>query len=95
MVKIRNETIRTKIDAQRLRWYCHSVRRRTAELIDRLQNGGTEDQSTHGRTGLGIACKAETSRMKNISIKSSGGEELYLRVEENCIHRKNPLIIII
>jgi hypothetical protein len=40
------------------------------------------------KTGLGTACKEETSRMKNVSIESSGGKKLCLWVEENCIHRK-------
>jgi hypothetical protein len=50
----------------------------TAELLERLQNGthrgkgGTADQSTYGRMGLGAACKEETSRM-NVSIESSRG----------------------
>jgi hypothetical protein len=40
---------------------------RTAELLDRLKNGthkgkgGTEDQSTHGRMGLGTTYKEKTS----------------------------------
>jgi hypothetical protein len=36
--------------------------------------GGAADQSGHGRMGLGTAWKKETSRMKNISIESSGGK---------------------
>jgi hypothetical protein len=62
-----------------------------AELLGRLQNGshreqgGTADQSTHGRMGLGTAYKAETSRMKKVSIKKSGGKKLS--------HRKIPLTI--
>jgi hypothetical protein len=53
---------------------------RTAELLDRLQNGnhrgkgGVADQSIHGRIRLGTACKGETSKMKNVSIESSGGK---------------------
>jgi hypothetical protein len=38
---------------------------------------GAADQSTHGRMGLGTACKEETSRM-NISIESSGRKILCL-----------------
>jgi hypothetical protein len=34
---------------------------------------------------LGTACKAETSRMKNVSIERSGGKKL--------CHRKTPLTI--
>jgi hypothetical protein len=57
---------------------------RTAELLDRLQNGnhrgkrGMADQSIHGRIALGTACKGETSRIKNVSIESSGGKQLCL-----------------
>jgi hypothetical protein len=64
---------------------------RSAELLDRLQNGthrgkaGTADQSVHGRMGLGTACKEETSRIKNVLIQSSGGKKLCLLVEENCV----------
>jgi hypothetical protein len=64
---------------------------RTVELLGRFQNGthrekgGTADQSTHGRMGLGAARKAETSRMKNVSTESSGGKKL--------CHRKIPLTI--
>jgi hypothetical protein len=35
--------------------------------------------------GLGTACKEETSRMKNVLIKSFGGKKLCLWVEENCV----------
>jgi hypothetical protein len=67
---------------------------RTADLLDRLQNGthrgngGEADQSTHGRTGKGTACKQEVSRMRNILIESSGVKKKSLQVEENCIHRR-------
>jgi hypothetical protein len=77
-----------------------SCESRTAELVDRLQNGtlrgkgGPADQSIHGRMGLGTACKEEALRMKNISIESSGGKKICLWVEENCIHRKIPIYII-
>jgi hypothetical protein len=59
-----------------------SCKWRTADLLDRLQNeshrgrGGTADQSIHGRTGLGTACKEETLRMKNVSIENSGREKI-------------------
>jgi hypothetical protein len=49
-----------------------------------LQNGthrgkeGAAYQSAHGRLRLGTACKAETSRMKNVLIETSW-------VQENCI----------
>jgi hypothetical protein len=61
-------------------------------LFDRLQNGtyrrklGAADQSIHGRMGVGIARKGETSRMKTVSIEGSGGRKLCLWVEENCSH---------
>jgi hypothetical protein len=32
------------------------------------------DQSTHGRMGLGTACKEDISRLKNVSTESSGEE---------------------
>lgn len=57
---------------------------RTAELLDSLQNeiyrgkGDVADQSTHGRMGLGAAFKKETSRMKNVSVESSGGKIMTL-----------------
>jgi hypothetical protein len=35
---------------------------------------GAADQSTQGRMGLGTARKEETSRVKNVSIESSGGK---------------------
>jgi hypothetical protein len=35
--------------------------------------------------GLGTACKEETSRMKNISIESSGGKKNVSWAEENCV----------
>jgi hypothetical protein len=68
-------------------WLC---KRRTAVLIDRLQNvtqkgkGGTAGHSTHGKMGLWTACKEETLAMKNILIESSG-RKIYVWVEENCI----------
>jgi hypothetical protein len=55
--------------------------RTTAGLLDRLQNGthrgkgGEADQSTHGRIGLGTACKEETSRMRNVSSERSGAKK--------------------
>jgi hypothetical protein len=64
---------------------------KTAELLARLQNRahkgkeGTVDHSALGRIGLGTACKEETSRRKNGSIKNSGEKKLCLWVEENCI----------
>jgi hypothetical protein len=39
--------------------------------------------------GLGAACKEETSRMKNVSIKGFGRKKIWIK--ENCIHRKIPL----
>jgi hypothetical protein len=46
---------------------------------------GAADQSVHERVGLGTACKGETSRMKSVSIESSGGTTLCPWVEENCV----------
>jgi hypothetical protein len=46
--------------------------------------------------GLGTACKGGTSKMKNVSIESSGGKILCLWVEENYVSTEKflPLIII-
>jgi hypothetical protein len=72
---------------------------RTAELLNRLQNGtrrgkgDAANQSIHGRIGLGIACKEETSRMKNISNESSGGKKLCVWIEENCVFTEKSLYI--
>jgi hypothetical protein len=74
-----------------------SCKWKTAELPDRLQNGthkgkgGVADQSTHGRIGLGAAYKKETSRMKNVSVESSGGKKLCLWIEENCVSKEKFL----
>jgi hypothetical protein len=68
---------------------------RTAEFLDGLQNGAhrgkgdSADQSTHGRMMLGTACKAETSRMKCVSLESSGRKRLTtMGSGKLCIHRK-------
>jgi hypothetical protein len=72
---------------------------RNAELPDRLQNGttkgrgGAAEQSIRGRMGLERVCKDETSRMKTVSIESSGGRKLYLRVEENTVFTDKFLYI--
>jgi hypothetical protein len=69
---MKNDVLQKTEEQQLCKW-------RTAELLDRLQNGthrgcvGVADQSTHGRMGLGAACKAETSRLKNISIENFAG----------------------
>jgi hypothetical protein len=74
-----------------------SCKWRTAKLLDRLQNGthkgkeGMADQSTDGRTGLGTTYKEETSRVKNVSIESSGGKKLHLWVAETCVFTENCL----
>jgi hypothetical protein len=52
------------------------------------------DQSIHGRMGLGTVCKEGTSRMKNVSIVSSGGK-LCFWVEENCVPIEKILYIYI
>jgi hypothetical protein len=65
--------IRTAIE---MVWLCHAN--------GGLQNGthrgkgGTANQSTNGRMGLGMACKEETSRIKYILIKVAGGKKLCL-----------------
>jgi hypothetical protein len=70
---------------------------RTAELLDRLQNGThkgkgcTADQSLHGSMGLGSACK-ETLRMKDVSIKSSGGKNYVLGLRKTVDSQKNSYI---
>jgi hypothetical protein len=90
MDRIRKKTIRTKmgmkkdilqeIEDSNSDGTATSCKWRTAELLDRLQNGthggkrGAADQSSHGRIGFRAACKAETSRMKNVLTKSSGGK---------------------
>jgi hypothetical protein len=74
-----------------------SCKWRAAELLDRLQNGThrgkgcVADQSLHGRMGLGASCKKETSRMKNISVESSGGKKICLWVEENYVFKEKFL----
>jgi hypothetical protein len=71
MDRVRNEPIRTKngneerhiIGNRRIAVTATSCKWRTAELLDRLQNGihrgngGAADQSTDGRMGLWTACK--------------------------------------
>jgi hypothetical protein len=55
-------------------------------LLDGLQKGtqsrkgGVADQSVHGRMGLGAVYKGETSRMKNVSIMTSGGSAYYILI---------------
>jgi hypothetical protein len=52
---------------------------------------GAADKSTHGRTGVGTACKAEASRLKNISIESSPGTNYIFRLTNNCVHTEKEL----
>jgi hypothetical protein len=40
--------------------------------------GGATHQAARGRMGFGTVCKAETSRVKNISIESSEGKKIYV-----------------
>jgi hypothetical protein len=56
--------------------------------------GGTPDQSVHGRMGLGTACKGEASRMKNVSIESSG-KKLCFWVEKNSVFTEKCIYIYI
>jgi hypothetical protein len=44
---------------------------------------------------LGTACKAETSSVKNISMRALEGKNMSLGWVKSCIHRKIPLIIAI
>jgi hypothetical protein len=37
--------------------------------------GGAAEQLARGRMGLGTTCKRVTSRMKNISIETSGSKK--------------------
>jgi hypothetical protein len=37
------------------------------------------------KDGIRTACTGGTLRIKNVSIMSSGGRKLCLRVEENCV----------
>jgi hypothetical protein len=107
MDRIRSETIEIKtgmekdvlkeIEEQQLRWFGQSCKQRTAELLNRLQNGthkrkgGMEDQSAHGIMGLRTVCTKEASRMKNVLIKSSERYQFCLWVEENCIFTEKSL----
>jgi hypothetical protein len=50
------------------------------------------DQSIHGRMGLGIACKEETSKIKNVSIESSGGKNC-LWAQDNYVFTEKFLYI--
>jgi hypothetical protein len=47
------------------------------------------NQSVHGRVRLGAVCKRETSRMKGVSIESSGGRKLCLWGEVNGVFTEN------
>jgi hypothetical protein len=104
MDRIRNETIKTKLGNEEghitgNRRTATSCEWRTAELLDSLQNGthrGNEDaadQSTRGRIGLGTACKAETSRMKNISVEDSGGTSHVFELRKTVYSLKFLIII--
>jgi hypothetical protein len=53
----------------------------------------TSNPTIHGRMGLGTVCKEESSRIKNVSIVSSGGRKLCLWVEENCVPTEKFLYI--
>jgi hypothetical protein len=70
---------------------------RAAELLDRLQKGThrrkgvVADQLMHGSMELGAACKKEISRLKNVSVESSGRKKLCLWVEENCVFKEKFL----
>jgi hypothetical protein len=69
------------------------------KLLVRLQNEthrgtvGTAEQPTHGRMGLGTACKEEISRMQKISIDGSEGEGGIFGLRKTAFTEKIPLII--
>jgi hypothetical protein len=71
------------------------------ELLDRLQNGthrgkgGAADHSACGGMELGTACKADSSGMEHVSIKSSRRKDCVFVLRKLRDHRKIPLIIII
>jgi hypothetical protein len=78
-----NETIRTKmgmkkhilqeIEGQKIRRYGHIMRMEDCRIDGQVPEWNPQGvQSTCGRMGLGTTCKAETSKMKNVSIESSG-----------------------
>jgi hypothetical protein len=85
-----NETIRTKKTGMKI----------VTAYVMRIAKtgcwgkGGAPDQSAHGRLGLGRARKADPSRVRSVSIESSGGEKIRsLGSGKLCIHRKLPLIM--
>jgi hypothetical protein len=100
-----NETIRTKIglkkdilqeiEVQQLRWYGHIMRMEDCKITRHAaewnpqEKRGAADQSIHGRMGLGTACKEETSRMKNVSIESSGGKNYAFGLRKTACRQKN------
>jgi hypothetical protein len=78
-------------------WYGHVMRMEDCKIARQVVEwhpkgkGRASDQSIHRRMGLGTTCKEETSRMKNVSIVSSGGGKSCLWVEEK---QKNSCIYI-
>jgi hypothetical protein len=66
-------------------------------LLGRLQNGthrgkgAAAEQSARGRMGLGPACKEETSRIKNVHIKISGGKRLCRWFQKNYVYTEKFL----
>jgi hypothetical protein len=58
---------------------------RTAEWNSHGKSWHGTPVNMYRRMGLGTAYKAETSKIENVSIKSSGRKKLCLWVEENCV----------
>jgi hypothetical protein len=65
-------------------------------LQSRLHSGegGTAGQSAYARIGSGAARKEETSRMKNVSIESSGRKKVFgmrkiLKSQKNSFNNNN------
>lgn len=55
------------------------------QIVTNRKKGSAPDQSANGRLGLLTSYKEETSRVKNISIKSSGKEKICFWLEEEFI----------
>jgi hypothetical protein len=51
-------------------------------------------QSIHGRMGLWAVCRGETSRMKNVSIVSSGGRKNFFGLRKTVYPQKNSYILV-
>jgi hypothetical protein len=64
-------------------------------LLDRLQNGthrgkrGAADQSTHGKMGLGTACKEETLRVRMFRSRDMEGKNYVFGLRKTVYSQKN------